>query len=89
LLDKCFPMFQKEHLEPHTQPCHVTSQKTKILIVATCLLTNQNVDTQSNTQVKRRMAEVMAVVVVNRMSSTCKGTVKLHHFLEELQLYTA
>lgn len=64
LLGKCFPLFQKERWEPHTQPRHVTSQKTRILILATCILTNQNVDTQSNTQVRRTMTEVVAVVVV-------------------------
>jgi len=35
------------------------------------------------------MAEVVAVVVVNSMSSTCTGTVKLNHHLEVLPLYTA
>jgi hypothetical protein len=89
LLDKCFPVFQKEHWEPHTQLCNVTSQKTRILILATCLLTNKNGETQSNTQVRKRMAKVVAVVVMNRMSSTCRGTVKLYHHLEELPLYTA
>jgi len=64
LLGKSFQVFQKEHRETHTQPCNVTSQKTRILILPTCLLTNQNVDTQSNTQVRRRMTEVVAFVVV-------------------------
>ena len=73
MLSNRFQVFQKEHWEPHTQPCNVTSQKTRILILPTRLLTNQNVDTQSNTQVRRRMTEVVAFVVVEGQVARIKA----------------